>query len=96
MLGKYDFVDAVARYAHNIKTIAARAGAPGKFNTTITVAFLSLIAERMGSGKYADYGDFISQNQDLESKGLLRRWYPSERLQSDLARKVFLLPSATR
>ena len=96
MLRKYDFMEATVRYAENIRTIAAKAGVPGKFNTTITFAFLSLIAERMRTTRHSDYDDFIAQNQDLMSKDLLRKWYSPERLQSDLARTVFLMPDANR
>jgi len=96
MLRKYDFMDATVKYAENIKTIATKAGVPDKFNATITLAFMSLIAERMGTTRHADYDDFISQNQDLNSKDMLRKWYSPERLQSDLARNVFLMPDAPR
>ncbi len=92
MLRNYDFVEATARYAANIKSIAAKAGVPDKFNATITIAFLSLIAERMGSAEHADYDDFISRNPDLLSKDVLEKWYSPERLGSDLARAVFLMP----
>lgn len=92
MLRTYDFVDAAARYAGTIKSMAARAGVHDKFNATITLAFLSLIAERMGSTEHSGYDDFISRNQDLLSKDVLQTWYSPERLRSDLARSVFLMP----
>lgn len=95
MLRNHDFVEATARYAGTIKTMAAKAGVPDKFNTTITVAFLSLIAERMGTTGHSDYDEFISRNQDLLSKDVLERWYSPERLRSDLARAVFLMPDTS-
>ena len=94
MLRRHDFVDATARYAENIRALAAKAGAPEKFNTTITFAFMSLIAERMTSGDYADYDDFIARNEDLKSKHVLEKWYSPERLNSAAARRMFLLPDA--
>jgi len=96
MLRKYDFMDAMVRYAENIKIIATKAGAADKFNATITFVFMSLIAERMETTRHAGYDDFIAQNQDLTSKDVLRKWYSTERLQSDLARIVFLMADATR
>ena len=96
MLQSYDFVDATVKYAENIKSIAAKAGVAGKFNATITFAFLSLIAERMGTTEHSNYDDFISQNQDLMSKDILAKWYSPERLRSDLARNVFLMPDTPR
>ena len=92
MLRKYDFLTACSRYSHCINTIATKAGAAGKFNTTITLAFLSLIAERMEAVSYKSFDAFIEQNQDLLAGNLLAKWYSKERLGSDLARSVFLMP----
>ncbi|USG60197.1 hypothetical protein NBZ79_13525 [Sneathiella marina] len=93
LLCKYDFTDAVAIYAKGIKTLAAKAGAPQKFNTTITYAFMSLIAERMATAGTSDFDSFVSENPDLMSKNALGNLYTSDRLQSDLARRIFLLPT---
>ncbi|MEM1200370.1 MAG: hypothetical protein AAGI06_13780 [Pseudomonadota bacterium] len=93
MLSAYEFLDACGRYAATIRALAERAGAPMKFNTTITVAFLSLIAERMAMGDYVSFEDFIANNADLESKQMLDSWYSPERLHCDMAREVFLLPN---
>ena len=94
MLRNYDFLNASVRYAECINAIATRAGASRKFNTTITLAFLSLIAERMEATRHDTFDDFIAQNQDLLSGDVLARWYSPERLGSDLARTVFLMPDA--
>lgn len=92
MLRTYDFIKAAARYSDSIKALAIQAGQPKKFNATITLAFLSLIAERMEAAGDLDYEDFIAGNPDLLSKDVLSRWYSPQRLRSDLARSVFLLP----
>ncbi|MEP0520896.1 MAG: hypothetical protein ABJO09_11515 [Hyphomicrobiales bacterium] len=92
MLRKYTFIKAAASYAKSIQALAERAGAPSKFNTTITLAFLSTIAERMSASNSLDWDDFISQNQDLCSKNILTPLYSMERLNSDLARHILLLP----
>jgi len=94
MLRRYDFLDASVKYSECINTIATKAGAARKFNTTITLAFLSLVAERTQATRYETFDDFIAQNQDLLSSNVLARWYSTERLQSDLARSVFLMPDA--
>ncbi len=94
MLRHYDFLSASAKYADCINTIATKAGAARKFNTTITVAFLSVMAERMEAKRAKSFEEFISQNQDLVSGNILEKWYTPERLQSDLARSVFLMPDA--
>lgn len=94
MLNAYEFLEACQKYAETIRALAEKAGAPMKFNATITLAFLSLIAERMSAGQYRGYEDFISQNADLKSKQVLEKWYSAERLTCETARKVFLLPDA--
>lgn len=96
ILNKYDFVEATSRYAGNIRTMAARAGAPEKFNVTITIAFMSLIAERMRQANYRDVDDFAARNPDLMTKDVLAGFYSPERLSSKLARTVFLLPDAPK
>ncbi|MFQ6548111.1 hypothetical protein AADZ90_009135 [Aestuariibius sp. 2305UL40-4] len=92
LLRKYDFLDASVIYAKGIRTIAARAGAPRKFNLTITYAFLSLIAERLAMKPANDFDVFVGENPDLMSKNVLLRWYDAERLSTDAARAIFLLP----
>lgn len=94
MLRDHDFLNASVKYSECINTIATRAGASRKFNTTITLAFLSLIAERMEATRHDTFDAFIEQNQDLLSGNVLAKWYSPERLRSDLARTVFLMPDA--
>lgn len=87
-----DFFDAACRVASGIRSLTERAGVPGKFNATITWAFLSLIAERMGTTEHTDAEDFIRRNPDLGNGSALSPWYSRARLTSDLARSVALLP----
>jgi hypothetical protein len=94
MLRNYDFLSASVKYSECINTIATRAGASQKFNTTITLAFLSVIAERMDATRHDTFDAFIEENQDLLSGNILAKWYTPERLRSDLARTVFLMPDA--
>ncbi|CUH45057.1 hypothetical protein [Ruegeria atlantica] len=92
LLRKYDFIDAAAIYAKGIRALAAKAGAPDKFNLTITYALMSLIAERLASSQSSTFEAFIAENPDLMAKTALSQWYPQERLNSALARRIFLLP----
>ena len=91
-LARNDFFEAAAQVAAGIRSLAARAGQAEKFNATITWAFLSLIAERMGTSARGDAADFIARNPDLVDGALLARLYSRPRLSSDLARSVALLP----
>lgn len=92
LLGRYGFLEAAAIYSACLKTVATRAGAAEKFNVTITLAFLSLIAERMKETEALSFEAFAQANPDLLSGRLLSDWYSAERLTSEHARSVFLLP----
>ncbi len=92
LLKRHPFLEACARYAACLQDIATKADAARKFNTTITLAFMGLIAERMESCGADTFEVFISRNRDLLDRNPLDRWYTHERLGCDLARKIFLLP----
>jgi hypothetical protein len=96
MLKAHDFSTASYKFSAGLKTIAARAGNPGAYHATITLAFLALIAERSAMGCFDNIEDFVRGNPDLMDRAVLERWYTSERLQSDVARRVFILPEAVR
>lgn len=91
-LEEEDFFDALALFARGIRGAAARAGAAEKFNATVTLAFMSLIAERRAAGSYAGAADFIARNPDLSAPGLLERWYSPALLGSGMARRIALMP----
>jgi hypothetical protein len=77
--------------------MSSRAGRPQAFNQTLTIAFLSLIAERLeGAAGCADFAAFLAAQPQLLDKGALLRWYSPERLASDSARRTFLLPDRAR
>ncbi|MCP4997868.1 MAG: hypothetical protein GY933_03730 [Hyphomicrobiales bacterium] len=92
MLSKYDFVEACARYSATIKSMAESVSALNKFNATITIAFMSLLAERRTHSNDADWDAFIASNPDLLERDVLENWYSKDRLCSDIARTQFLLP----
>jgi len=91
-LRRDDYVRATTGVAAGIRALAARAGKPQKFNATTTMAFMSLIAERMRTTEHYSAADFIARNPDLSDRTVLERWYSPGRLNSPLAREVALLP----
>jgi len=95
MLRRHDFVEAALHYSRTLQTMTMRAGKPQAFHQTVTIAFLSLIAERMTGGGYADFESFAHTNPDLLDKSALARWYPPGRLATAAARRTFLLPEPT-
>ena len=92
ILAQHDFMAAARAYSGGLKTLACKAGRPEAYHETITLAFLSLIAERMADRGFDDFDSFAAANPDLLEKSALSRWYAPERLNSDRARKLFVLP----
>jgi hypothetical protein len=92
MLRRLDFPETVLHFSRTLRAMAEKAGRPEAFHQTVTIAFLSLIAERMESGGIADFAAFAQANPDLLEKSALERWYRPERLASAAARRTFLLP----
>jgi len=96
MLARHDFAETVLHFSRTLRAMAARAGKPQAFHQTVTIAFLSLIAERMEAGHDGDFTVFARANPDLIDKSALARWYRPERLASESARRTFLLPDRGR
>ena len=92
LLRRHDFLDAAGIYRARLKGIAARAGSPDAYHETMTLAFLALIAERLSTRACSGFDDFAAQNPDLLDRSVLRIWYESEQLDSELARRTFVLP----
>ena len=94
MLHKYGYTDTCARYSAALRAIAAAAGADDKFHVTITLAFLSVIAERIHADPTCtEFATFLARNEDLLARDLLARWYTHDELRSEFARSHFLLPT---
>lgn len=92
MLGRYAFGEAVTRFSRGLRLLAAKAGRPEVYHETITVAFLAVIGERRARGGHGDWWEFKAKNTDLLDKRCLERWYGTEQLGTDLARRTFCLP----
>jgi hypothetical protein len=92
MLRRYDFAESVLHFSRSLRAMAQRAGKPQAFHQTVTIAFLSLIAERLEAGPWEDFAAFEQANPDFFEKGILTRWYRPQRLASERARRTFLLP----
>jgi len=96
MLRRHNFAETAYHFSSTLQGMAGRAGKPQTFHQTITIAFLSVIAERLAFRDYPDFDSFSRVNSDLLDKSVLSRWYPTERLASDAARRTFLLPEPAR
>jgi hypothetical protein len=92
MLARHEFDDALARYAAGLRRLATRSGTPQRYHATITVAFLALVAERRERTGAECWDAFRRAAPDLLDARCLARWYPTELLGSDVARRTFVLP----
>jgi hypothetical protein len=92
MLRRLDFAETVWQFSRTLRAMATKAGRPQAFNQTITIAFLALIAERMASEQPGDFSAFEREHAEVFDKNALARWYPAERLATEAARRIFLLP----
>lgn len=92
LLKRNDFPTAAMLFCRTLKKVTAKAGHEALYHETISVAFLSLIAERSALHLDLDFEAFKIANRDLLDKSILEHWYSKEQLHSDVARKTFVLP----
>ena len=92
MLSRHSFAETVSLFSVGLKKLAAKSGRPELYHDTITIGFLSIVAERRAQSQARDWTAFITENSDLLKKSCLERWYERKRLTSDLARQNFVLP----
>ena len=96
MLRRHSFVETALHYSQALRIMTEKIGKPEVFHQTLTIAFLSLIAERMYTDSARDFDSFAAANPDLMDKSAVARCYPAERLALDAARHTFILPALTR
>lgn len=97
-LSRFPALQALDRFSISLARFAAANGKPGRYNETITWAFLLLIRERMArAGCQQTWAEFADKNADLLSweDNVLKKYYRNETLSSDLAKSTFLLPDKT-
>ncbi|TLZ35100.1 MAG: hypothetical protein E6K24_11420 [Gammaproteobacteria bacterium] len=92
MLRRHDFAETAWLYSRALRLMTARVGKPEAFNQTTTIAFLSLIAERMERGGTPDFAAFVRAHPEMLDKRALSRWYRPDQLATEIARRTFVLP----
>jgi hypothetical protein len=92
VLARHPFLEAATAVSNALKVMAHRAGNPGAYHETITLAFLAVIGERREAARFGAYEDFAAANPDLLDKRVLTRWYGPGKLWGETARRIFVLP----
>lgn len=88
-----DFAAALERMRRAIRNYSAFLGKPERYHETMTVAYLALIHQCLHErGNGGSWRGFARSAPELFQPELLLRFYPRSMLESDLARKVFVLP----
>lgn len=95
-LSRYPLLEAVVKFSDALKRFATAHGKPNLYHQTITWSYLFLINERRErGGGVQTWQTFAAANDDLfawDDGGVLAKYYRPETLQSEFARKVFVLP----
>ncbi len=93
-LERFELDAAIGRFTSTLRRLTRKLGVPDKYHATISWFYLLLIAERRSQGERGDWLSFRSSNADLLAPGgqLLHRYYSRERLDSEAARRQFVLP----
>ena len=86
-------LQAIERFAADLRRFAAAKGKPGLYHETVTWGFLFLMHERMGDDAEG-FEAFAARNPELLvwKPSALDRYYRPETLASERARRCFLLP----
>jgi hypothetical protein len=83
---------AIEVVSDGIRRTARYAGAPQKYNATVSRAWVELVGHHVGQGPAADFAAFAARNPALLDKKLLTRFYRSATLASDRARTGWVEP----
>jgi len=86
---------ALVRFSDSLRRFAIAHEKPNLYHETITTAFLLLINERLDDGnRECTWPEFAQRNLDLLSwkPSILDRYYHQATLDSDRARRTFMLP----
>jgi hypothetical protein len=86
--------EALARYVRHLRQLAAALGSPQKFHATMTWAYVVLLHAAMERSPGAGFEQLLAENPALADHrgGALDAHYQRAQLDSDEARRYFVLP----
>lgn len=89
---RYGTDAAIRLVSAGIQRTARYAGAPQKYNVTVSRAWVELVGHHAGQTDTADFDSFAGQHPALLDKKLLARFYRSSTLASHPARTGWIPP----
>jgi hypothetical protein len=96
-LCRYPFPDAAARMCTTLRNYTRALGRAGRYHETMTIGFMAVILDHLRSrGDGGRWTGFRAANPELWRKDLLLDYYPKDVLDSDEARRRFVLLPLTR
>ncbi|HEY5926409.1 MAG TPA: hypothetical protein VIV11_32205 [Kofleriaceae bacterium] len=85
--------DALARYVRHLRQLTHALGVPQKFHTTMTWAYVALLHDAMERTPSVGFDELLAANPGLlDHRGALDVYYDRDQLQSEEARRRFVLP----
>jgi predicted nucleic acid-binding protein len=93
---RYGATEACRLVCAGIQRTARYAGAPQKYHSTVSRAWIELIAYHVGQHDTADFERFAALNPALLDKRLLLRFYEPATLSSAAARSGWVEPDRAR
>jgi hypothetical protein len=94
-LSRYSPLQALERFSSTLMRFAAAHGKSTRYNETVTWAYILLIRDRLArAGRPQSWPEFRAGNADLfdRTRDILTKYYQTETLQSELAKRTFLFP----
>ena len=94
-VAEFPLLEATARFSAALKRFALARGKPNLYHETVTWAYMFLIGERAARTEGAEtWEEFATKNSDLLvwKGGILERYYSKAALESELARRRFVMP----
>jgi hypothetical protein len=92
---RYGTTPAVGLVSDGIQSVARYAGAPQKYNATVSRAWVELVGHHADQSDADDFDTFADQNPALLDKKLLTRFYRSSTLAGTTARTGWVEPDQT-
>jgi hypothetical protein len=91
-IGRYGTSAAIDVVGNGIQTTARYAGAPQKYNATVSRAWVELVGHHIAHSAAEDFDTFAAENPALLDKRMLSRFYRSATLASPAARTGWVAP----